>query len=328
MMPKDQLKIISPPDNRLINQLIDQAQEEVILSRQAIPNIGFCESLISAKKRGIKIKLLLLSPLYFRENTVSEIAKQHKTSEEIVLYIRETVPKKEKFVDLLNDNDIEISYINHQEIFLNHSKFMIIDSKLAYIGSAPNDATSRLDVGILSENPLYIRILQDLFEADFYNKPFKREQLHNIAIAPINMRYWIEKILRDAQHEIYMMFPIITDDPSIFSILNERIKSGVQLRALCSPDIFWEDSKQNDYNRAYLQRLIDMGVQLKEVPEPIVHCRSVITDPDHYSLANAFIGSGNLKTHSLDHNREVGIVLSEESITSALKELFYSLWRS
>jgi len=319
---------ILPPNNLIISQLLLQAQKTIFVSRQAIPNLAFCNNIIMAKNRGVKIKILLSSPLYFSKLSVSEIRERfNNLAEEIILYTQATVPEKEKWITILRNNAIDVRFINHKKYLLNHSKYMIIDSKLAYIGSAPNEVTNRLDIGLVTRHRKQISLLRQLFATDFYNKKYKLPRnCGDILIAPENMRNKLEKIISDAKYSIIMLFPIITDDNRIFNLLKHKIDSGVVIRAICTPEMFSLDNNMVDRN--YLLKLIQIGVQLKFSYDPPIHCRVIVVDSERPNNHKAYISSGHLKAHCLDFNREVAVITSIPSAIYQISCLFRNLWNN
>ncbi len=50
--------LISPKEQAVLDNIIREAKCELIISRQAIPNFEYCNTLLNAKKNGIKIRIL------------------------------------------------------------------------------------------------------------------------------------------------------------------------------------------------------------------------------------------------------------------------------
>ena len=120
------------------------------------------------------------------------------------------------------------------------------------------------------------------------------------------------------------MFPVVTDDQRILQILKNKISEGVKIYALCSPKIFSKTDTE-EINSFYKTELINLGVILYESYNPIIHCRCIVIDPKDNNC-RLFIGSGHLKTSSLDSSRETGLVLNDPDIISQLFGLFHTLW--
>ena len=319
LFKKEDNLIFFPESFSIIRELIQSATSSICISRQSIPNIEFCEYLVTAVKRGVDIKIVLSNPLYFLSNSTEEIVKHNGVASYIVKYAQDGLIEKDPFVVYLNQHNIYPAYINHYKIFLNHSKYMIFDSSIIYLGSAPNSSVPRLDIGILSSNQSYIQLLQRLFEADLCDKPFTISN-NDIVVAPYNMRESIEFLLSSAQKSIYLMFPVVTDDQRILQILKNKISEGVKIYALCSPKIFSKTDTE-EINSFYKTELINLGVILYESYNPIIHCRCIVVDPKDNNC-RLFIGSGHLTTSSLDRSREVGINIFNLDFAEQIISLF------
>ncbi|MEA5522335.1 phospholipase D-like domain-containing protein, partial [Limnoraphis robusta] len=170
-----------------------------------------------------------------------------------------------------------------------------------------------------------ISTIKQLFKADFYKKIYKLSPNNNILIAPDNMRNNVEHLINSAQHSINMLFPLITNDSRIFAVLRNRIKAGVTISAICSPNIFSLDGSTTlDVN--YFIELVQIGVRLKFSYNPPIHCRVIVIDSQCSNNKKAYIGSGHLKTHCLDFNREIAVITSQPEVITQIANLFETLW--
>lgn len=319
--------LIFPKDHLAYHQLITDTQHQLLISRQALPNIDFCKLLIDAKDRGVDVRLLLSDPHYFETYSAEEIAHHHQISYDMALYSKVTLGEKAYFIPYLQEHGIAVSFVDHHKIFLNHSKYMIMDSQRLFTGSAPNDHTTRLDMGIVTVDKSIVNSFQQLFAADFDKHQTTLSIYNEVTIAPHNLRVQIEQMLKHAQESIYLMFPVITDDPAILDIIKNKIEEGITVNILCSPDIFITSESPN-IDIQYNDKLRSYGAQLKECYEPIIHNRCIMIDPDNTQNfpQKIFLGSGNLKTSSLDKSRETGIILNDPSIIADVRKIFQRIW--
>ena len=121
------------------------------------------------------------------------------------------------------------------------------------------------------------------------------------------------------------MFPAMTDNDKIFNIIEQKLFQGIKVHVLFSPDIF-PDSDIRILEHFRNRRLFKIGACFKVNYMPIIHSKCIIVDPDDKQLQKAFIGSGNLRTSSLMHSREVGITTSKSEIIKQLFLFFEELW--
>jgi phosphatidylserine/phosphatidylglycerophosphate/cardiolipin synthase-like enzyme len=323
---KQGVEIIFFPDrSQLINDLILQAKSEILISRQAPPNLAFCDAAINAHKRGVNLKMLLTDLQYFLSNSTEQISSHHNVASDIVLYSQTNTIEKEVLIQHMINNGFTPQYINHDKFFLNHSKFMIIDSEVLYIGSAPNDSTSRLDIGVLSRNPKHINFFRKLFYLDLNHIDSLDGSNSDIAVAPLNMRKIIEDLLNGASQSIDLFFPIVTDDDSIMKLLLHKMQENVRLNILCSPTIFSDGKKRGPDHECNLE-LIKHGAKIQISDDPIIHCRCIIIDGNSKLLKKVFIGSCNLRASSLDRSREVGMVIQASYNVDEISRRFQSIW--
>jgi phosphatidylserine/phosphatidylglycerophosphate/cardiolipin synthase-like enzyme len=319
--------LIFPREKGAYHQLIEQTQQQLLISRQALPNIDFCNLLVRAKNRGVDVQLLLSNPGYFETYSADEIAKEHQISYDMSLYSKVTLGEKAHFIHYVQEQGIVVHFMNHHKTFLNHSKYMIMDNQQVFTGSAPNDHTTRLDMGIVTSDNMVVNTFHQIFLSDFNNSKWHNPIPDNITIAPYNLREKIENLLLQARESIYLMFPVVTDDPRILKIIQNKLAQGVKVFILCSPDIFLTSEGPN-IDMQYNEKLRGYGALIKELYEPIIHNRCILIDPDNTQgfSKKLFLGSGNLKTSSLDKSRESGLIIDTLGTITKVRDIFQQLW--
>lgn len=319
--------ILLPRDQPILDILAEKAKSDLRISRQALPDIEYCDFLLRTRDRGVDVKVLLTDERYFRMKSTQEICEHYNLRRDFVAYSQDSFFSQEEFVYYLNKNGFYPHYINHDKYFLNHSKFFIVDSEALFLGSAYGGGKIRIDVGVISRESEHIKTLTNLFDSDFENREYTDEINSGLAISPNNMRETIEDLLIDAKQSIYLMFPVLTNDEKILTILKQKLKENVKLYILFSPDIFPDgDTRVSDH--FYSRYLLQMGAQIKINYDPIIHSKCILIDPEDEKNKKTFIGSLNLRSVSIDRAREVGIVTSKEKMIVSLKAFFNELWLS
>jgi cardiolipin synthase len=66
---------------------------------------------------------------------------------------------------------------------------------------------------------------------------------------------------------------------------------------------------------------IGRAVQVKEDPGLYMHAKMMLVDGQR-----AFVGSENISTASLERNRELGILVSDQKVLSTLQQTFQLDW--
>jgi hypothetical protein len=88
-------------------------------------------------------------------------------------------------------------------------------------------------------------------------------------------------------------------DAGIVRILDERAKAGVTIRAIgCSTRL-----------------------RVRKLGEQRLHVRLIVRDESSF-----FLGSQSLRATELDKRREIGIILEDASVASAIKKVFEEDW--
>jgi phosphatidylserine/phosphatidylglycerophosphate/cardiolipin synthase-like enzyme len=112
-------------------------------------------------------------------------------------------------------------------------------------------------------------------------------------VAPQGARGQIEALLADASRSIDIYAEEIADS-RLEAELAGLAHRGVRVRVLIPP------SARN----AAVSSLVSGGVQVRTSSRPYIHAKAVVVDN-----REGFVGSENVSATSLDHNRELGILI-------------------
>ena len=104
------------------------------------------------------------------------------------------------------------------------------------------------------------------------------------------------------------------EDEKIVSLLSDMANT-TQIR-LIIPTF-----SQFPANKDAIKRLAQAGVSVKTLSSPYIHAKMILVDD-----VKAYVGSINLSTQSMDENRELGIILSENESIKTLDETFSIDW--
>lgn len=201
------------------------------------------------------------------------------------------------------------------EFALTHEKSIIIDERQLFV-LGQNLTTSAFsknrEYDIIDDNPADVKEAVNIFTADWNNTTFTPTDSHLI-VSPINSRTGITTLLQKATREIDIEIEDI-NDRGIVNLLIEKSKS-LKVR-LVAPTI-----NQIKSNKDSLVSLSKSGIQVHTLSSPYIHAKLILIDN---SLA--YTGSVNLSAQSMDHNRELGIILGEKDIIQDLHNYFEKDW--
>jgi cardiolipin synthase A/B len=187
-----------------------------------------------------------------------------------------------------------------------HDKFMIIDRRLLYLlafNFTHLDIDHTRSFGIVTDEASLVEEAVRLFEADTTRQPYT-SQLETFVVSPANARRQLSAFIERAQRQLWIYDPKISDKPML-TILEDRAKAGVDIR------IIGRLGKNSGNLRA--RQFANMGL----------HTRTIVRDQEE-----AFIGSQSLREAELDARRELGILIREPEIVSALSTTFESDWKA
>lgn len=221
-----------------------------------------------------------------------------------------------------------------------HRKVVIIDSKIAFLGSFN---FSRVHFATLSENPWFdlgvqlrgslIIVLEKAFLKSFNRSPSSAKEFfgevraafkHRPYIFPLGEKirlnsnfilrflYWRDLLrrIRHAKSRVYIMNAYFVPHRTLVRSLAVAVRKNVEVVLMLPsetdvPLVKW-------FAPIFYRRLIKEGVQICELQNQILHTKSVIIDDW------AIVGSNNLNYRSLLHDLEVDAVIDEDKMLGQL----------
>lgn len=198
---------------------------------------------------------------------------------------------------------------------LTHQKSIVIDGSTAFILNQNLTAsafTKNREYNVIDTNAEDVTEVRNIFLADWERHSFQQTSDH-LVVSPDNARPALKEVLQNATQSIDMEMEVFTD-PEMQSLLASKAKT-VKVR-LILPDL-----KKIAANEPTITKLQQAGIQIHTLHTPYLHAKMILVDQ-----RSAYVGSINFTTQSLDKNRELGIVLSEEKSITQLKNSFEEDW--
>src|SRR5947209_2677011 len=212
---------------------------------------------------------------------------------------------------------------------LTHEKGMIIDGKTAYIMTSNftlsalgvSKYTKNREYGVIDNNQQDVQGVIDIFNAD-WNRTNVQLSDPNLVVSPINSRQDFVSLTSSAHKSLQIEAEEMQDN-DIEQALVSAEKRGVQVQVILpTPRGSSGDSGgSNDGNSAGINTIEQGNVQVKEDPHLYMHAKIIIVDGQ-----KAFVGSENISTASLDSNRELGIIVSDQNALNTLQQTFQQDW--
>jgi len=186
-----------------------------------------------------------------------------------------------------------------------HDKLLIIDRRILY---ALSFNFTHLDIdhsrgfGIVTKKAQLVQEAIKLFEADVARKPYVAG-IDSFVVSPVNARKQLTLLIQRTKKELLIYDPKIAD-PEILLALSSRIQKGVDVRVIGAI------GKKGSL------------LQVRPLAGLRLHTRTILRD-----RREAFVGSQSLRGAELDSRREVGIIVREPKVVSALVHAFETDWK-
>jgi len=184
-----------------------------------------------------------------------------------------------------------------------HDKMVILDNKILHVygfNFTGLDIEKSRSFGIVTKNEKLVNEAIKLFTADFDRQPYTPGS-DRFVVSPENARDVLARFLGGARRQLLIYDPRVSD-AAMLRIITERIKAGVDVRVFGKVDSTW-------------------NVKSEKYPGKRLHIRAFIRDGKR-----AFIGSQSLRRVELEKRREVGVIITDESVVRQMQQIFLDDW--
>lgn len=268
---------------------INKANKTIDVEVYLLSDADVVQSLINACQKGIAVRVML---------------EQHPFGGGNV---------NQKTMDNLSHSCVHIQWTNNTYT-LTHEKTIVIDNNEVWIlnqNLTTSSFSKNREYDVFDTNIQDVLEVETIFAADWERKtPAISDP--NLLVSPVNSREKLQALLASSGKTLDIEAEVI-DDPDIVSVLIEKAKTAT-IR------IIIPSFTQVSSNKKTAQKLTAAGIFVKTTSSPYIHAKLILEDK------HAYIGSVNLTTQSMDSNREVGILISQQDILAQLHDYFESDW--
>jgi len=209
---------------------------------------------------------------------------------------------------------------------LTHEKGMIIDGATAFImtsnftrsalgGSSGSSGYSNREYDIVDTNAADVQTVSAIFQADWqrataqFNDP-------NLVVSPVNARNDFIGLINSAHYTLLIEAEEMNDQ-AIEQALSVAARRGVHVQVILPAP----QGSSGDSNSQGINTIKQGGVEVREDAHLYMHAKIILVDGQ-----KAFVGSENISTQSLDSNRELGIIVSDQGVLRTLQQTFQQDW--
>jgi phosphatidylserine/phosphatidylglycerophosphate/cardiolipin synthase-like enzyme len=198
-----------------------------------------------------------------------------------------------------------------------HQKTIVIDGDTALIMSfnlaAQYYATGR-DFGIVDHDAKDISAIEKTFANDWNGNPAPASAADDLVWSP-GARTALVALIASARTSL-LVYNEEMADTGIEDALIKAARRGVRVRIIMTASDEWT---------GVLTRLVAVGAEVRTYPATksslYIHAKIIVADG-----AKVFVGSENFSAPSLDDNRELGIMMTNQTIIRPLVATFENDW--
>lgn len=218
------------------------------------------------------------------------------------------IKRNKKLSDELAKLGVEVKAQRAKEkIKRYHYKMMTVDHSLALIltfNPTQKNLHYARDFGLLLRDREIVTELNRLFDADWEGIKFKPNP-SPLVISPYNSREKLISLLKSAHRSIRILDAKIEDQQTI-GVLLKKAAEG------CDIKIITKDTRFEG---------ISSSLHFRKLARFQLHAKCIVVDGERF-----FLGSQNLREVSLDHRREVGILVEDMRLSQKIERVFDEDW--
>ncbi|HWC22866.1 MAG TPA: phospholipase D-like domain-containing protein [Flexivirga sp.] len=199
-----------------------------------------------------------------------------------------------------------------------HQKTITVDGTESYISTGNFDtkyySTSR-DYGVFDTNQSDVSAIETVFNADYAKQPITPSDGADLVWSPTDSQTRILALINGAQHSLDVQEEEF-GDPTLVNAVVADAKRGVAVRVVA-------ENENNSYTTE-LNEVTAAGGQVKTYTSSAgyyIHAKAIVADYGT-SSAKVFAGSENFSDNSLNHNRELGLIVSDSGIVNGIEQAF------
>jgi len=187
-----------------------------------------------------------------------------------------------------------------------HGKMLIIDGRVLHLygfNFTRLDMEKSRSFGVVTKNKKVVAAAMRLYEADFERQPYTNG-CERLIVSPENARERLLGFIKCAKRRLWIYDPKVSDD-QMLKQLASRARHGVDVRIMGKVDSKWTKE----------------GLKIEKYPGKRLHTRSMMRDGKR-----AFLGSQSMRKLELDKRREIGVVITDESVVREMEAVFKDDW--
>lgn len=205
-------------------------------------------------------------------------------------------------IQVRNDAKLNTNFI-HAKVLVSSTFYVIQTANLTFDGF-----NAQREYYVVGRDKAILQNLKMLFEKDRAWEPLVDADIHpNLIVCPVDCREKISWMLRSAKESIYIENQYL-EDSGIIDILYSQKHLDLKM-------IFPKDKDNIKIDAWWL------ADHIKLLTSPRIHAKAILIDKKYL-----IISSVNFSTNSLDNNREIGIIITNQDAIEKFLKAFWKDW--
>lgn len=199
-----------------------------------------------------------------------------------------------------------------------HQKTITVDGAMSYISTGNFDttyyATSR-DYGVFDSDAADVAAIEKVFDADYAKTAVTPSDGTDLVWSPTDSQSRLLALVNGAQHSLDVQEEEFGDAALVNAVVADA-KRGVTVRVVA-------ENQSSQYSKQ-LNQVIAAGGKVATFTSSTgyyIHAKAIVADYGT-SFAKVFAGSENFSDNSLNHNRELGLIVSDSAVVSGIEKAF------
>ncbi|MCC9305602.1 putative Ig domain-containing protein [Kitasatospora sp. RB6PN24] len=196
-----------------------------------------------------------------------------------------------------------------------HQKTITVDGNKSYISTGNFDTTyysTSRDYGVFDTDSADVAAIEAVFNADYAKTSITPSDGDNLVWSPTDSQTQLLNLVNGAQHSLDVEEEEFGDTALVNAVVADA-QRGVAVRVVAE--------NENSTYTSELNQVTAAGGKVTTYTSSTgyyIHAKAIVADYGT-STAKAFAGSENFSDNSLNHNRELGIILSDSGVVGGLE---------
>jgi len=296
-MPFRSLVVLPDDSAKPILDAIGNASKSLRVKMFVFSAPALLEAVVSARRRGVKIRVILNSARRSGEEDNEQTRKQ-----------------------LLRAG---VEVVDGNPAFeLTHEKSMVVDEETAFVKSlnwATRNFTETRDYAVVTSHAREVREIVECFEADWHRKSFAPTEPARLIWCPGGRDRFCE-FIAEAKHTLLVQNERF-QDVVIIECLVRAAGRGVKVHVMARPPHTLKKDKLVE-GVGGLRIMDDVGIKIHKLKKLKLHGKMMLADG-----VRAIVGSINFAPGTFDGRRELAIEVRDDEVVERLEKVSRHDWK-